>query len=152
MSNPYLGAGANVGFDVGKTGTFVNLIGVEAFPAVGTQADAKVRTTVNNDRVVYGVGLKDSPDFSLEGQYNPQDADQQAFITACKAGTVMDLELQLPQKINEDGSKTDVTVVFEFQPLGYNLNELTPDEWVKFTVTGKQNTDAEETITATPAP
>ena len=58
--------------------------------------------------------------------------DQQAFIAACKAKTEMDLQV----------TWTDGTIgTFTFQPFGFQINETSPEEWIMFTVNGKQNSD-----------
>lgn len=127
-----LAAGTEVGFDATSTGTFTLVEGIESFGAVGDETEAKEKTTINDTRVTYGVGLPDSPDMEIQAIYLKDDTGQTAFRDACKARTEMDIEVKWANGL---------TGTFKFQPLGFRVLETQANEWIKFAVTGKQNTD-----------
>jgi len=131
-----LGAGARFGFDATGSGTYTYVEGLEVYPATNNAAESKEKTTVADTRMVYGTGLKDSADIEITGIYLKDDADQAAFLAACEALTEMEVVIELPN-VGTSGEKR----TFTFQPLGVNDSETTADEWVKFVVPGKQQSD-----------
>lgn len=132
-----LGAGARFGFDATGSGTYTYVEGLELLPATNNAAEQKSKTTVGDTRKVYGTGLKDSADIEISGIYLKDDVNQAAFIAACEATTELDVVIELPN-VGTKGEKRE----FKFQPLGVNDTEVNGEEWVKFTIPGKQNSDS----------
>lgn len=135
-----LGAGAKFGFETDGQGTYQYVEGLEMYPATNNAAEPKEKTTVTDTRRVYGIGLKDSPDIEISGILLSEDTAQQAFLTAARAGTEMNCVIDIPQ-LGASGKRRS----FKLLPLGVNDNEVTADEWIKFTIPCKQNTNVVET-------
>ena len=127
-----LGAGSTFGFDTAGTGTFLLAEGIQSLGAIGDEAESKDKTTISDTRKVYGAGMVDSPDMEISLIYLTDDANQVAFVDACKAREEMDIEVTWPN---------GTSGTFKFQPFGFSIDETTPDGWIMASVTGKQNTD-----------
>lgn len=114
---------------------------ITSIGAVGLQSEKKDRTTLEDaDNKKYGASLQDAPDKTVKGQYLSSNTDQKAFLDACKARTPMLIQVEYPDKPNATG--TGSIVDFEFQPLGFELDDGTAEDWLMFTVNGVQNTVA----------
>ena len=139
--NAKLAAGTTVGFDAETPDTFVLVEGIETLGSIGDTAEAKEKTTLADTRKTYGAGMTDSPDFEIGGIYLTDDVGQKSFVAACKAKKAFNMQV----------TWTDGTVgTFEFQPFGFAIAESSAGEWIKFTVTGKQNTDVTWTTAVAP--
>lgn len=136
-----LGAGSRFMYDATSSGTFTAVEGVTVIPATNNAGEPKAKTTVNDTRVTYGIGLKDSPDFELTLYQDPEDAEQKAFLDACSAGTEMDVKIEMPNLGSAGMQRT-----FKLQPLGVNDGEINAEEWVQKIVPCKQNTDSVEAV------
>lgn len=134
-----LAAGTLVGFSLDLvTPVYTTINGIDSVGAVGLMAEAKEKTTLADaDQKKYGASLQDAPDKTIKGKFYSGDTDQAAFITACKAKTPMLLQVTFTDKPNLTGTGT--IAVFDFQPLGFELDEVTGEDWMMFTVNGKQN-------------
>lgn len=133
-----LAAGTLVKFDTDLvTPTFAKFIkGVISLGAVGDMAEAKERTVLADTSKKYGAGMKDAPDKSIKGQLYALDADQQAFLQAAKDNVTIMVKVEYPAPV---GASTGVIAEMEFKLLGYELDDVTGEDWMMFTVNAKQN-------------
>ena len=111
--------------------------GITNIGALGLTSEAKEKTKLSDTQKVYGAGLQDAPDKTLKGQYYGSDPLQVAFLEACKNKTPMLIKATFPDKPTPSGTGT--VGEFLFQPLGFELDDPTVEEWLMFTVPGKQN-------------
>ena len=132
-----LGKGTKFGFKLAADTDYKYVDGIEIIPATSNAAEPKAKTTVCDTRIVYGVGLKDSPDIEISAYLLTEDTDQVSFLAACNAGTELDIQIEL-SGINKKRN-------FKLQPLGVNDDAIDPNEWIKFMVPCKQNTDSIQT-------
>ena len=133
-----LAAGTIVRFSTNlSTPSYTVIPGVSSVGAVGLQSEAKEKTVLADTNKKYGAGIQDAPDKSVKGQYFGSDADQKSFLDACKAKTPMLIQVEYPDVPN--GGTTGTVAEFEFQPLGFELDDVTAEDWMMFTVNGKQN-------------
>lgn len=135
-----LAAGTIVEFSTNiTTPAFTAAPGVLSVGAMGLTSEAKEKTTLADTQKVYGAALQDAPDKNIKGQYFGSDADQKTFLDACKAKTEMLIRVTFPDI--PSGGTTGTIGEFLFKPLGFELDELDAEEWMMFSVPGKQNTD-----------
>lgn len=118
------------------TPAYTEVVGINSYGALGLTAEAKDKTTLADTSKKYGVGIFDAPDKSIKGYLEDDNVDQKSFIDACKAGTKMLIEIEFPAGA---GQTTGLIGTFEFQPLGFELDEATAEDWLAFTIAGKQN-------------
>lgn len=122
------------------TGTWQRVPRLTSIGAVGEQAEAKEKTTLEDQIKKYGSGLRDAPDKTLKGQYIPKQETgdtyfdeyglQQEFITRCRNEEEFQVRIVWP-----DGEAN----AFLFKALGFEYDDSTQEDWKMFTVTGKQN-------------
>ena len=112
------------------------ITGLLSFGAAGEMAEAKDKTTLADTVKQYGAGMKDSPDKALKGQHYALDVDQKAFLAAAKAGASIMVEVTYPTPI---GASKGVVVTMELKLLGFELDDVTGEDWMMFTVNAKQN-------------
>lgn len=108
--------------------------------AVGEQAEAKEKTTLEDRIKKYGSGLRDAPDKNMKGQYVPYQETgdtyfdeytlQQSFITRCRNEEEFNVRVIWP-----DGE----TNGFLYKALGFEFDDSTQEDWKMFTTNGKQN-------------
>ncbi len=108
--------------------------------AVGEQADAKEKTTLEDQRKKYGAGILDSDDRNIEGYYIPAQESgdeyyedyvlQQAFIKRARA--LEEFNMRITYK---DGDMCG----FLYKCLGFEFQDPNQEDWKTFTVDGKQN-------------
>lgn len=118
------------------TPDYKQVIGVTSYGALGLTAEAKDKTTLADLTKQYGKGIFDAPDKTIKAYMQNNNDDQKAFITACRAGTPMLFQVEFPA---QTGETTGLIGTFEFQPLGFEMDETTAEDWMAFTVAGKQN-------------
>lgn len=139
-SEATLAAGTKVSYSTDmETPSWTVANGIMSVGALGLQSEAKEKTTLADTNKKYGAGMQDAPDKSIKGQYFGSDADQKAFIDACKAQTEMMIQVEFPD--TPDATGTGTIAEFVFKPLGFELDEVTAEDWLMFTVNGKQNSD-----------
>ena len=133
-----LAAGTIVSYSLAlDTPVWVVLEGTLSVGSVGFMAEAKERTTLADTNKKYGAGLQDAPDKTVKGQYYGSNTDQTAFLKAAEATQTILMQVQYPDKPNETGTGT--IAEFEVATLGYELDDVTGEDWMMFTVNGKQN-------------
>lgn len=110
--------------------------GVLSIGAVGEMAEAKDATTLADTVKKYGAGMKDSPDKSIKGQHWALDDDQKAFLTAAKNNDTILVQVTYPIP---KGGTTGAIATMEFKLLGFELDDVTGEDWMMFTVNAKQN-------------
>lgn len=133
-----LAAGTLVSFStVLDTPVYTVIPGIKNVGALGLMSEPKEKTVLADTNKKYGAGMQDAPDKSLKGQYYGSDTSQKAFLAACEAKTPMLIKVEFPDKPNPTGTGTIIT--FEMQPLGWEMDEPTGEEWLMFTVNAKQN-------------
>lgn len=134
-----LAAGTIVEFSLDLTTPVYTIVdGIDSVGAVGLMSEAKEKTTLADaDQKKYGASLQDAPDKTMKGKYYSGSVEQSAFVDACKARTPMLVKVTYPDKPNLTGTGTVAT--FDFQPLGFELDDVTGEDWMMFTVNGKQN-------------
>lgn len=133
-----LAAGTIVRFSTNlQTPSYTVIPGVSSVGAVGLQSEAKEKTVLADTNKKYGAGIQDAPDKSVKGQYFGSDTDQKSFLDACKAKTPMLIQVEYPDV--PSAGTTGTIAEFEFQPLGFELDDVTAEDWMMFTVNGKQN-------------
>lgn len=137
-----LAAGTLVEYSLDLTTPVYTLLdGIDSVGAVGLMSEAKEKTTLADaDQKKYGASLQDAPDKTMKGKYYSGNTGQAAFIAACKTNTPMLIQVTYPDKPNLTGTGT--VAVFELQPLGFELDDVTGEDWMMFTVNGKQNSIA----------
>lgn len=118
------------------TPDYTEVIGITSYGALGLTAEAKDKTTLADLTKQYGVGIFDAPDKSIKGYIENGNVNQKKFIDACKAGTQMLFQVEFP---TQTGETTGLIGTFLFQPLGFEMDETTAEDWMAFTVNGKQN-------------
>lgn len=106
----------------------------------GSLAEAKDKTTLEDGIKRFGSGLREGGDKNFKGQRIPvqiagtehfTDRDlQEAWITRCKAEEEMQMRITFPNF--ERG-------MFTFKSLGYLVDDATAEDWMMFSVNGKQN-------------
>lgn len=144
-----LAAGTIVKFDTDLvTPTFAKFIkGVMSIGAVGDMSEAKEVTVLADTNKKYGAGMKDAPDKTIKGQHYALDADQQAFLQAAKDNATIMVKIEYPAPV---GASSGVIAEMEFKLLGFELDDVTGEDWMMFTVNAKQNsitwTDAVATV------
>ena len=131
-------AGTIVSFSTNiETPSYTEIPKITSVGSIGLQSEAKEATTLSDTQKVYYAGIQDAPDKTVKGQYLASNSDQAAFITACKNRTQMLMKIEFPDV--EDGGTTGTIATFLFQPLGFELDEGTAEDWMMFTINGKQN-------------
>lgn len=118
------------------TPVYTEVKGITSYGALGLTAEAKDKTTLRDTSKKYGRGIFDAPDKSIKGYLDIADTDQDTFIALCKAGTPFLFQVELPAP---EGYDTGLIGTFEFQPLGFEMDEATAEDWQAFTIAGKQN-------------
>lgn len=133
-----LAAGTVVKFstDLEATTFTKSINGAISIGAVGEMAEAKDRTVLADKSKKYGVGMKDAPDKSIKGQHYAMDEDQKEFIAAAKAGQSVLVEVTYP---TPKGATTGLVAVMEWALLGFELDDVTGEDWMMFTINAKQN-------------
>lgn len=137
-----LAAGTIVSYSTNLvTPAWIVIPGVISVGAIGSSSEAKQKTTLADNRQVYGAGLTDSPDKSIKGQHFGSDAVQKTFLSVCKAKTEMLIQVEFPDKPDPLAAGTGTIAEYLFKPLGFEIDDPSVEEWMMFTVNGKQNTD-----------
>lgn len=108
--------------------------------AVGEQSTPKEKTCIEEDTKTYGSGMREAPDKNLQGQYIPPQTDdgaylldrelQQNFIVRARAEESMQVRVTYPDRER---------CQFLLKTLGYQVDDVTQEDWKLFTVNGKQN-------------
>ena len=127
-------AKANVSFDLSATLdglAYTNCPKITSIGATGSMASPKDKTTISDDVMKYGTGMRDTPDKDIKGQYLAGDANQQAFITAAKNGETVRMRAVWPN--------SDTGVIVELALLGFQMDENSSGDWQTFTVKAKQS-------------
>lgn len=133
-----LAAGTIVSYSLDiNTPSWVVLKGVLSVGAVGYIAEAKPKTTLADTEEKNGAGMKKAPDKSIKGQYFGSNADQAAFLDACDKTQTILLKVQYPDKPDPTG--TGSIREMELATLGYELDDVTGEDWMMFTAQAKQN-------------
>tara|TARA_R110002049_G_scaffold81910_3_gene208307 strand:+ start:2793 stop:3245 length:453 start_codon:yes stop_codon:yes gene_type:complete len=133
-----LAAGTIVKFDTELVApTFAKFIkGVISVGSVGEMAESKERTVLADTSKKYGAGMKDAPDKTIKGQHYALNADQKAFLTAAKNNETVMVQVEYPAPV---GADTGTIAKMEFKLLGFELDDVTGEDWMMFTVNAKQN-------------
>lgn len=123
-------------------GTWKRIPRLTSIGPTGQMSEPKEKTTLEDTSKVYGSGLQDAADKTFNGQYIPPQeiADQhyedwllqQEFITRCKNKEEFNMRVNWP-----DGEVNGCLV----KTLGFQLTDMTQEDWKMFVVNGKQNTD-----------
>ena len=139
MSNEAtLAAGTLVKYSLDlDTPAYTQIPKILSIGALGLMAEAKESTTLSSTQKEYSHGLQDAPDKTIKGQFLGSDADQKAFIAACRAKTPMMIQVTYPDK--PDATGTGTVADFLFKPLGFEMDDVTAEDFMMFTVNGKQN-------------
>lgn len=126
-------------YDV-TTGTWKRIPRLTSTGETGSTADPKEKTTTEDRIKRYGLGLFDGGDKTLKGQWIPEQDEgsehaadyvlQDEFLTRADAGEEMPMRLTYPNRKRG---------VFTFQALGMMIDDGTAEDWLMFTVGGKQN-------------
>lgn len=133
-----LAAGTKVEFSASvDTPVFKELVGVMSLGAVGEMAEAKERTTLRDTTKQYGAGMKDAPDKSIKGQHYALNTDQQEFLQLAKDAKTVLIRVTYP---TPEGATSGAVAEMEFKLLGFELDDVTGEDWMMFTVNAKQNT------------
>lgn len=115
------------------------ITGLLSLGAVGKMSEAKERTTLADLTKQYGAGMSDSPDKTLKMQRYDLDVDQNALIAAAIANDTIMVEVQFPAP---KGASAGAKAVMEFKLLGYELDDVTGEDWRMATINAKQNSIA----------
>ena len=136
-----LAAGTIVEYDADLViPTYGDIIaGVLSLGAVGEMAESKDATVLADTVKKYGAGMKDSPDKAIKFQHWALDAGQQAFIAAAKANDTIMVRVTYP---TPKGGTTGAIATMEFKLLGFELDDVTGEDWMMGTVNAKQNSFA----------
>lgn len=136
-----LAAGTIVSFSTNlTTPAFTAIPGIITVGATGITSESKEKTTLADTLKKYGAGMQDAPDKTLKGQLFSSDTDQKIFLDACKAKTEMLIQIEYPDKLTPvSGSGTIGQYILK--PLGFEVDDVAGEEWMMFTVPGKQNSD-----------
>lgn len=135
-----LGAGTCVRYSLDlQTPNFTEIPGLLTFGAVGTTAEAKSSTVLKDTIKKNKAGMLEGPDKNFKGQLYSSNTDQKAFLDACKLRRPMLIEVEWPDKPDPLAPGTGTKAQFEYQPLGFEIDETQAEEWIMFTVNGKQN-------------
>jgi hypothetical protein len=110
--------------------------GLISLGAVGEMAESKERTVLADVTKKYGAGMKDAPDKTLKMQHYPLNVDQKAFIASAKANDTVLVQVTYP---TPKGGTTGAIATMEFKLLGFELDDVTGEDWVMLTVNAKQN-------------
>lgn len=136
-----LAAGTIVSFSLDlQTPAFTAIPGIISIGATGLTSESKEKTTLADTLKKYGAGMQDAPDKVVKGQFFASNTDQKAFITACKAKTEMLIQVAYPDTPTP-GTGTGTIAQYVLKPLGFEVDEVAGEEWMMFTVPGKQNSD-----------
>lgn len=130
------GTVAKFATDLGTPVYDKSITGLISLGAIGEMAEAKDATVLADLVKKYGAGMKDAPDKALKGQFWALDADQIAFLAAAKATDSIMVEITFPIPT---GGTTGAIAVMEFKLLGFELDDVTGEDWMMFTVNAKQN-------------
>lgn len=134
-----LAAGTIVSFSTNlETPAFTVIPGIITVGATGLTSESKEKTTLADTLKKYGAGMQDAPDKTLKGQLFSSDADQKAFLDACKAKSEMLIQIEYPDKLTPS-SGTGTVGQYLLKPLGFEVDDVAGEEWMMFTVPGKQN-------------
>ena len=112
------------------------IAGVLSFGAVGEMAVAKDSTTLADTVKKSGAGMKETPDKSIKGQHWALDAGQQSFLAAAKNADTILVRVTYPTPV---GGLTGAIVTMELKLLGFELDDVSGEDWMMFTVNAKQN-------------
>ncbi len=110
--------------------------GLLSLGAIGEIAEAKERTVLADTTKKYGAGMKDAPDKTLKLQRYDLDLDQNALLTAADNNDTIMVEITFPLP---KGAATPAKAVMEFKLLGYELDDVTGEDWRMVTISAKQN-------------
>lgn len=110
--------------------------GLISLGAVGKMSEPKERTVLADTEKKYGAGMEDAPDKTLKMQHYPLNLDQQALITAAKEKKTIYVEVQYP---TPEGGTAGAKAEMEFKLLGFELDDVTGEDWVMVTINAKQN-------------
>lgn len=116
--------------------SYVELLGVTSFGALGEMAESKERTTLRDTTKQYGAGMKDAPDKSIKFQILDINADQQAFIAAAIATDTLKIKVTYPPS---KGATTGRIAEMEWKLLGFESDDVTGEDWQMGTINAKQN-------------
>lgn len=146
-----LGAGTVARFSTDlEVPVFTEIPGLVSFGAVGFTAEAK-DSTVLKDRIKKNrPGMLEGPDKNFKGQFYSSDTAQKAFLDACKLRRQMIIQIEYPDKPDPLATGTGSIAEFLYQPLGFEIDETPAEEWLMFTVNGKQNSEPAWTDPVTP--
>lgn len=134
-----LAAGTIVEFDVGMTGTGVEIEGVMSIGLSGEVKEAKDKTTLADTIKKSMGGIADPGDASIGGQFFSTAPGQKAFRDAVIAESDMEIKVTFP-----DGT----TAAYEYHPRGWTIEEPTGSDIVMFKVEGSKNSYTEWTFPA----
>jgi len=132
-----LAAGTLVEFSTNlETPVYKELMGAMSLGSVGYMAEAKEKTTLRDTEKKYGAGIKDAPDKSIKGQHYALNTDQQEFLDAAEATQTVLVRITYP---TPEGATTGAIAEMELALLGFELDDVTGEDWMMFTVNAKQN-------------
>jgi len=117
--------------------------GVLDFGAIGNVAEAKENTTLSDVEKTFGVGMVETPDQTVKGQFlsltvDDPDGFQDDFLDACKARVPMLVQIEYPDKLTPS-TGTGTIAGFGYQPMGMQLDPVKGEDWMMFTCPGKQS-------------
>ena len=118
------------------TPAWVVLNGVISVGAVGKIAESKDKTTLADVEGKTGAGLPQAPDRDIKGQFMGSDTDQKAFLDAVSALSNVLVKVDYADK--PDATGTGSIREMELSTLGYELDDVTGEEWMMFTAKTKQ--------------
>lgn len=127
-----------------QTPSWTEVEGILSVGAVGKMSEAKDKTTLKDTEKKYGASISDSPDKTVKGQHWALDTNQQAFLAAARAKQTILFRVTYPTPV---GGTTGYIAEMEFALLGYELDDVTGEDWMMFTVNAKQNTLTETQAT-----
>lgn len=109
---------------------FTHIPKVVSVGATGETAEAKDDTTLEDTVKTYGTGMFDTPDKSIKGRWLSTVPAVLDLRAAAREGKKIRL-----RTIWTDGTVATVSIAL----LGFTLDENTAEEWVNYTVNGKQS-------------
>jgi len=124
------------------TPAWVELEGILSIGAMGFMAEPKDRTVLKDTEKKYGAGMKDAPDKTIKGQHYSSNTDQKAFLDACKLAKTVLIRVTYPDKPDSNPASVGTIAESEIATLGFELDDVKGEDWMMFTVNGKQNTIA----------
>jgi hypothetical protein len=134
-----LAAGTIVSFSTNlDTPSYTIIPKITNLGPIGLMSEAKENTTLADRQKTYGAGLQDAPDVAIKGQYIGSDSDQAAFRLACRNKQLMLIKVEFPDI--PDGGTSGTQATYLVQTLGFQMDEPNGEEWLMFSVNGKQNT------------